>query len=131
MTKKEIPLVSWGWSEGRVWDNWMLVHFLSGIVVASVLALAGASASYASIIALVVLTLWEFAEMAVGVQEEVENIVLDIIAGMLGFFIFSEYIRPLVAVEMLGWVTLSLFVITCLGSLLGWRAYAKRKQGDK
>lgn len=127
MTEQKIPLVSWGWSEGRVWDNWMLVHFLSGTVVAGVLMLAGTTASYAYLIGLIVLTLWEFAEMAVGVKEEIENLLLDIVVGMLGFFMFSEYLMPALNYNYIGLTTFILFVLASVGSFLGWRSFAKRK----
>lgn len=126
MTHETPPLISWGWTEGRVWDNWMIVHFLSGTVTCGVLMIAGTSPSYASIIALVVLTLWEFAEMAFGVDEETENLVLDIVFGMLGFFVFSEYLAPALAPHHITTATFVLFVLASLGSFLGWRARVKR-----
>lgn len=126
MTHNNIPLISWGWSEGRLWDNWMLVHFLSGATVASVLVLAGATVSYAWIITLALLTLWEFAEIAFGIKEEVENLVLDIVAGMLGFFVFMEFVEPRVPFDMFGEVALIFLAATTFLSLCGWWAYKKR-----
>jgi len=123
-----IPLISWSWKEGRVWDNWMVVHFLSGIIVACALELLSFSSAHAYLIAFGLLVAWEIGEKIGRVEEETENLVLDVVFGMLGFALFEQVIFPLVSREGVVWMLITTLIFAIGGSVLGWMAYKRRSE---
>ncbi len=124
----KIPLISLSWKEGRVWDNWMVVHFLSGIVVACALELLSFDTAHAYLIALGLLVAWEIGEKIGRVEEETENLILDVVFGMLGFALFEQVVFPLVSKEGVVWMLVATLLVTVGGSVLGWMAYKKRSE---
>lgn len=122
----EIPLVSWSWREGRIWDNWMIVHFLSGTTIASALGLMSFSQGYAYLIAFGLLVAWELGEKVGRIEEESENLVLDVVFGMLGFALFEHYLVAHMTQSQTWWSFGVTFALTLGGSLLGWMAYRRR-----
>ncbi len=123
---KEIPAVSWSWQEGRYWDLWMIVHGLTGTIAACVLAWFALPAMYAYPLILLVLTGWEIGEMAFGIKEELENWVLDIVFGMLGFwFVYEKVLPGMSPIEIAGVGGVLLFFNTFF-AFMGWRAYRIR-----
>lgn len=124
----KIPFVSWSWKEGKVWDNWMIVHFLSGIVVACALELLSFGTAHAYLIALGLLVAWEIGEKIGRVEEETENLVLDVVLGMLGFALFEELVFPIVSREGVVWILIATLFAAIGGSVLGWMAYKRRSE---
>ena len=125
-TRKDIPLVSWTWSEGRYWDLWMIVHTLSGTIVAAAIILLRFPPIYAYPVALIALAAWELGEMAYVIKEEPENWVLDIVFGMLGFwFVYEKVLPGMTRIEAAGVGGVLLF-FNSVFAFLGWRAYRKR-----
>lgn len=124
---RKTPLVSFSWNEGRIWDHWMVVHFLSGTIVACCLHLLEMHILHGYLVALGLMVSWEIGEMVGGVREKLENWLLDIVVGMAGFVLFERYIVPALGREAT-WVALfALFVLGVAGAFFGWRAYKKRR----
>ena len=126
-----IPNVSWTYDEGKYFDMWMIVHFLTGTVIGTGAYLLGFNAIVAYTGTFVGLALYEVVEDVFGVEETVENRLTDIVFGYAGFAPFYAFVAPHVSlfVNQTLFVT-SGFLVTVV-SVLGWRAYKKRsRNGD-
>ncbi len=123
---KKLPLVSMSWSEGRVWDAWMVVHFFSGAVIACVLTLLSFGGVQAYLVALGLLVAWEIGEKVGRVEEAIENLALDVVFGLLGFFLFEQLLLPLVNRRGVVLILIATLLFAILGSVLGWVAYKRR-----
>ena len=123
---RKLPLVSWSWKEGRIWDAWMLVHFLSGAALACVLTLLSFGGVQAYLVALGLLVAWEIGEKIGRVEEAIENLALDVVFGMLGFFLFEQFFLPLVNQRGVVLILIATLLFAVLGSVLGWVAYKRR-----
>lgn len=120
------PAVSLDWSEGRYFDRWMLVHFISGVAggfsnrwfdltTPKVFAVAG-----------IVMGIWEFAEWASGVTESWTNILLDIAVGCAGVAVALAIAARLTPRgEVVAFI--ATFALAAAGSTLGWMAYRRRR----
>lgn len=127
--RKNTPAVSWGWEEGRYWDLWMIVHFWSGVVLAFVIPFINAPIEFLIGLAFLCLIAWELIEYFFDIHEVIENRILDIIFGLAGLLLFSNYLIPLLQRESLfgfGFV-LTLVILVTLG-VLGWKAYRERAE---
>lgn len=124
----KIPLISWSWKEGRVWDNWMIVHFLSGAIIACFTIVLEMQHLHAYLLALGLMISWEIGEMVGGVREEIENWLLDIVIGMFGFFLLQTCILPRLTHDATWWTLFLLFSLGIIGGFLGWMAYQKRSR---
>ena len=128
---KPVPAISWTWDEGRYCDLWMIVHVLSGMICGCVIVLLRFPDVYAYLIAIIALAVYELGEMAYGIEEEPQNWLLDIVAGMLGFwFVYEKVLPGMTAVETIK-VGASLLLFNGIFALLGWRAYRKRMKKEK
>lgn len=123
-----IPFVSWSWKEGRVWDNWMIVHLLSGTIIACFTTLLGMETLHAYLLAIGLMVSWEIGEMVGGIREEIENLLIDIIVGMFGFFLLQTWILPMLSRDATWWTLIFLFSIGLAGGLAGWIAYKERSE---
>lgn len=104
----------------------MIVHGLSGTICACIVAWFSMPAAYAYSATLLALTLWELGEMAFGVKEEIENWVLDIIFGMLGFWFVYEKVLPETTRFEIGGIGIFLLIFNGFFAFLGWRSYRAR-----
>lgn len=124
-----IPFVSYSWKEGRVWDLWMVVHFLSGTTIGFANAYLSLPTIYLFGLCALGMILWEIIEIMGNVHEVAENRLLDVAVGLFGLFVASElimsYVSPGVA-QILFYVS-AVFLMT--GCYFGWSAYQKRMQG--
>jgi uncharacterized membrane protein AbrB (regulator of aidB expression) len=121
-----IPFVSGSWKEGRVWDAWMIVHFLSGMVIGFANTFLELPWVVLFGIGVFGMILWEIIEIAGNVHEVAENRLLDVALGVLGLFIASEIVLANVSAieaETLFYGSALLLAIFCY---FGWEAYRKR-----
>src|SRR5574338_1241088 len=121
-----VPAISWNWQEGRYWDLWMIVHTLTGTICACAAALLSLRPMYAYPLARRGFTAWELGEMAFGINEELENWILDIVFGMFGFwFVYANVLPGDTLIDVVG-VGALLLVFNGLFAFLGWKSYRKR-----
>jgi hypothetical protein len=126
----KIPLISSTWDEGRVWDRWMIVHFLSGTTGGMLAILLGASQAVVWVLAVVLLAAWEGAEYSWGVREEAENRAIDIVVGLIGVGLaiaFANRASPSTLRIVFG----ANLVLLTVGCVLGWRAYRIRTRQEQ
>jgi hypothetical protein len=78
------PAISPDWKEGRYFDRWMLVHFMSGVAggFSNVWFELGVPAVL--LLGLAMMVAWEFVEVALGVDESAINRVIDVVVGGAG-----------------------------------------------
>ncbi len=121
-----VPFISWSFQEGKIWDLWMIVHALTGAICACVVSAFGLHPMYAYPLVLLVLTGWEIGEMGFGIAEELENWLLDVAVGMLGFwFVYEKLLPDMSRIQIIA-VGVVILLANSLFAFLGWRGYKKR-----
>jgi hypothetical protein len=78
------PFVSFTWAEGRYFDLWMVVHWLTGIVGGFSNVFFGLTTPQVFGLGSAMMVAWEVIEYAKGVRESLSNRLLDIVVGLLG-----------------------------------------------
>ncbi len=124
-----VPFVSYSWKEGRVWDLWMFVHFLSGTTIGFANAYLSLPTTYLFGLCALGMILWEIVEIVGGVHEVAENRLLDVATGLLGLFVASELIMSRVSLDFAQACFYISAALLLLGCYFGWSAYQKRMQG--
>jgi uncharacterized membrane protein YuzA (DUF378 family) len=120
-----IPRVSFSWREGRYFDLWMVVHFLSGVVGGLSNVFFGLADVQILGLGLVMMLLWEVGEAVKGIRESAANRVLDVIVGLAGAWAALAFTR--ITSASVAYVTLALtFVVATTLALLGARARQRR-----
>lgn len=84
---RRLPGVSVGWAEGRYFDLWMLVHFLTGAVggLSNVVFQLRHVVIY--VLGGAMMVAWEIGERALGVRESLPNQAIDVGIGLVGVWI--------------------------------------------
>ncbi len=114
------------WREGKWIDLWSVVHFLSGASLGFAIHFLGFDGLSAAVIALLLMIVYEFWEAAVKIKEYGSNRFADVIIGMASFSIAVFYIVPMTAGSREFYeISLSVFGINILLSVLGWKASVK------
>lgn len=120
------PAFSPDWSEGRFFDRWMLVHFISGVAGGFSNRFFKLSTPMVLVVALSVMCAWELGERLSGVKENWSNVFIDIAVGLAGVALavaIATRLTPrgeLVAF----WLT---FAVATVSSVQGWIAYKRRE----
>ena len=78
------PLVSFSFAEGRFFDLWMVVHFLSGVAGGFSNTFFGLSAPQVFALGFLMMLGWEIGEHAQRVRESLANRALDVVVGLAG-----------------------------------------------
>ena len=81
------------WLERKYIDFWSTVHFLTGCAMAGFFEIINISIYIALPIAIILMILWEFYEDKKGIKEQTTNKGVDVIIGLIGFFIMIELIK--------------------------------------
>ena len=87
-----VPAISWTWDEGKYFDLWMIVHFLTGVMIGVGAYMIELTPIVSYVGTFVSLTLYEVAEEGFGVEETIENRLTDIVFGFVGFVIFYQFV---------------------------------------
>jgi hypothetical protein len=126
----EIPVVSTTWKEGRVFDLWMIVHFLGGLTGGFSNVFFALSARSVYLIGIGMMMAWELVEYAAGIREATENRLLDVVIGLAGVFVALD-----VAARFGTTVEYGAFVACGLafgiGGLIGWLAHRRRVANEE
>ncbi|MCE9601571.1 MAG: hypothetical protein K8S21_05060 [Gemmatimonadetes bacterium] len=122
---RRIPWISTTWEEGRVFDRWMIVHFLSGVAGGFSNVLFGLSTRGVYALGMSLLLLWEVGEHFQRVGESWENRVLDLVVGGAGIWVALWCAdRMSAGQEMLAFAAST--AATVAGSALGGLAFRAR-----
>ncbi len=121
-----VPFVSTTWREGRLWDLWMVVHFLSGLWAGLANGFIALAPLPFWLVTLAALAAWEVLEYAAGVREQAENRVIDVAIGLLGAYLgtaFTAAVDARLERSAFGVVTM----VAALAGVIGWKAHRRRR----
>ena len=105
----------------------MIVHFSSGTVIGFLIPFIQGPKEVLLGVAFLGLLAWELIEYFFDIHEVIENRILDIIFGLAGLLLVTEYIVPkLNALSLVGEGFTCAFTVLVVLGVLGWRAYKKR-----
>ena len=76
----------WG-HDKKYFDTWSFVHFLNGFLLGNLFYWIGLSPTMALGASVVAMILWEMFEAIINILESVTNVLIDILAGILGFIV--------------------------------------------
>lgn len=129
--QKNIPWISGTYAEGRFWDLWMVVHLLAGVGAGLFFELIQLNFMPAFITVFVVAIVWEVVETKYfGVEEVLENQIIDVIIALAGFgvaFAVAVPLRPMVTVPAL----IAVVAVLAYMEYKGWRNHSKRRASQK
>jgi len=126
--RDKLPPVSVSWNEGGYLDYWAFVHAFSGVFLGLVAHFAPLPFSQSFLLALALLILFEIWEVWMDIRESLENRVLDIILGAIGFVLAYRLAEKYLSELFLLILTLLLAALLVYLSTAGWQAYARRKE---
>lgn len=118
-------MVSLTFAEGKFFDLWMLVHFLSGVAGGFSNVFFALSVLWVFALAILMMVAWEIIEHMNGIRESFSNRVVDIVVGLLGVWLalaVASVLEP--AAE---WIAFGLTLgIGLVGMAFGVRARRRR-----
>lgn len=114
------------WREGHFVDLWSINHFLSGVVLASIIFHFDISFTFGMVIAFILFVGWEVAEVALGIKEHAPNMAMDVVCDFAGFLLLSYYLISL-GNPLTWWMTLGSITLFMIFNIWGFFAYEVRK----
>jgi len=81
----QAKLVTFNWEEGKYFDLWMVVHFLSGTTLAFFFSFLGVSVVLNIVFSLILFVAWEYFEIFFGIRETFVNHIMDVVVDIVGF----------------------------------------------
>lgn len=131
MIRFELPQkynVVFHFGHGHLFDAWSLLHLATGATIGLGTAWLGWNETWVLTIALAAMFLYELTEALIGIVENIENAILDVLIGGAGIMTVFQAIKLFgLGVSQIKISFFSLIVI-CLGLLyLGWRSYLRRR----
>ncbi len=127
---KNLPAVSSDWNEGRYFDLWMLVHFLSGAAGGFVNVFFGLTTLQVVLLGLAMMVAWEVGELSIGVFESPLNRSIDVGVGVLGTILalwIASHLSPMEQ-HVVFVVTLGTAIT---GMAFGVRNFTRRKRAGR
>lgn len=112
------------WREGEYLDLWSVPHFLSGIMVGCALTAFHFGLRDASVIAFLLLVIYEMWEVMVQIEETRWNRVLDVVVGMTSC-VPTVYLAPMLRPQEFWMIFATVVVVDGILSFFGWRASQK------
>lgn len=119
------PALSPDWTEGRYFDRWMLVHFLSGMAGGLANVFFGLAPLAVIVLGVVMMVAWELGEIALRVDESDINRVIDVVVGSVGVGLALWLAPRLSAPGQRGAFWLA-FGLAAIGGIQGFRAFKQR-----
>lgn len=120
-------LISWSFAEGRLFDLWMLVHFMAGFTGGLFNTYLALSTATVILVGAGMMILWEVLEWIAGIRESVENRVIDVLVGVAGVGVALQVALRVSADEERLAFRIALGVTAAL-SAAGWAAYRRRRR---
>jgi hypothetical protein len=81
------PMVSLSFAEGKYFDLWMVVHFMSGVAGGFSNVYFALPPFWVFVLAFAMMLAWEVVEYVNGIRESFSNRVVDIAVGLLGVWL--------------------------------------------
>ncbi len=75
------------WSEGKHFDLWHINHFLAGLLLGCGVIVLGLGFWFGFFVAVTLMFAWEIFELVQGIDETVFNAVMDVVLGIVAFFL--------------------------------------------
>lgn len=121
------PLISLTFDEGRYFDLWMGVHFVSGVAGGFSNVYFALSPIWVFALGFAMMFAWEVVEYLNGIRESFSNRVVDIVVGVLGVWLALVIARVL---EPRGeWIAFGLtLALGLVGMGFGVRARKRRRR---
>jgi hypothetical protein len=119
------PAVTTSFDEGRYFDLWMFVHFISGVAggFSNVFWELPTAMMYA--LAVFLMLLWETGEFLARIRESWSNRVIDLVVGIAGVILAERLSRVMLpSREIVAFVACTALALG--GLALGVRAYRRR-----
>jgi len=114
------------WSEKKYIDTWSIPHLLAGVVLVGIFSWLGFSFWPNLILSFLLIIGWEFFELYIlGIHEHYSNKVMDVILGIIGFFIMYAFILKYNIYHMINELLFITIVFLFLNAW-GFLAYKKR-----
>lgn len=80
------------WEEGRYVDLWSVPHLLAGVILAGIFYYLEFNLLWNFITSFLVMVLWEIFEFAFNIKEHMTNKVMDVVIGIMGFFLMYPFL---------------------------------------
>lgn len=120
------------WREGKWFDLWSIVHFLSGGSLGFVLHFFGFEGISAAVIAFLLMVVYEFWEAAAKIEEYGSNRFADVIIGMASFCLVVFLLVPGIDSGSQFYIVFGVVLfINLVLSIMGWKASQKAKVFEK
>ena len=120
-------LISWSFAEGRLFDLWMVVHFMTGLTGGLSNTHLLLSTAPLVLVGAALMILWEVLEWFAGIRESFENRVIDVLVGLAGIATALQIAR-LVSAEGERLAFRIALGATAALSAAGWAAYRRRRR---
>ena len=111
------------WGDGKYIDLWHLNHFLAGVLCAGLIIFLNIDMVSGFLISLVLMLSWEVYEIINNIQETQFNRTMDILLGILAFFL--TYLWPRKSLGILFMISGIVWVIL---ELWGYWAYKQKSR---
>ncbi|MFA6227121.1 MAG: hypothetical protein WC631_01395 [Candidatus Paceibacterota bacterium] len=116
------------WKEGKYIDMWSVPHVLCGVIFAGILNWLGIGFLSNLILSTIIMIGWEFFELYVlNVHEYITNKIMDVVTGLIGFFIMYSSISRYGIKAMLPWLIVTIIIWLILNY---WGFYAHKTRVD-
>jgi hypothetical protein len=111
------------WKEGKYVDMWSIPHVLCGVILVGVFYYFKIGFWPNLILSTIIMIAWEFFELYVlDVHEYITNKIMDVVTGLIGFFIMYTLIIKFSIKTMTPWLV-AVIIIWLLLNYLGSKAH--------
>ncbi|MDP4000992.1 MAG: hypothetical protein Q8P83_02025 [bacterium] len=124
--KRGKKIIELSWNHGIYFDAWSFVHILTGSMLAVLFIILGLSLVTGLIICFILMILYEGLKILKGIAEDLENLITDVVVGLLGFFFtYKIFIDQSLSNQ---WIFLVLFLlINAMLLYIGYEKYLKKR----
>lgn len=119
--KRGEKIIEPSWNHGIYFDAWSFVHILTGSILAVLFIILNIPLVTGLIVSLVLMVLYEGVEILMDIAEDLENVITDVVVGLLGFFFTYKIFVNQTPSNL--WIFLVLFLV--INAVLFYRGYEK------
>ncbi len=119
------------WREGKWFDLWSIVHFLSGISIGFAFHFIQFGGLATVVVVFLLLIAYEMWEVIVHIEETPTNRILDVVVGMTSFVLTFFILNPRLSPSQLLLTFGIVFTLNIIMSIIGWHASHKAATLEK